>query len=200
MSSANGNCPPLAPSIAGEEDVAADFTQADANTPTGLMPNVFQHFYNDQSAVEQSTKCAYIIMMKLDLENKSMLQEYVQKCNDKDTSLEESQPREPELITPEFFIKTTEPWSVYVNKFKGKNSLKLNEAQIANEVLPRAGKVAGTSWKNKSLPELMKLLQKYPLTDQDDINFVEAEYYKFFIVAQNKIDGDAEAANPDKTS
>jgi hypothetical protein len=151
------------------------------------MPNAFQHFYNDQSAVEPSTKCAYIITMKLDLENKSMMQEYAQKCNN--TSLEESQPPEPELITPESFIKTTEPWSVYVNKFKGKNSLQLNKAQIANEVLRHAGKVAGTNWKNKSLPELTKLLQKYPLTDQDDINFVEAEYYKFSIIAQNKIDG-----------
>ena len=95
MSSANGSCPSHSPSIAEEEDVAADFTQANANTPTGLMPNAFQHFYNNQSAVEPSTKCAYIIMMKINLENKSMMQKHAQKCND---TGEESQP--PELITP----------------------------------------------------------------------------------------------------
>lgn len=44
--------------------------------PTGLQLDAFQHFYNNQAELPTYYKMAYITMMKVDLENRRLMNEF----------------------------------------------------------------------------------------------------------------------------
>ena len=75
----------------------------------------------------------------------------------------------------------------------------VSKEYVAKELKRRDPSCKANS-KNKTVPLLMKLLVKNPLVDNDDIDFIESEYYRMTIVVQNKIDQDSLEKDADKHS
>jgi hypothetical protein len=139
-------------------------------TPKALSPGAFQAYYTDATQLTPVKKISYLLMMAADLANQQLLEEYNTKMAD---GTAEFEPR-PEMITPEKFVKATEPFNNLLSRRGFTKRLIVSKDVILDEYLRRnpTGKV---NKKNTPVPAAMLLLAEYPLTDDGDISFIKAQ-------------------------
>lgn len=179
---------PLLANVNEEEDADSMLSPSDTNPiPTGLMPGAFRAFYNDQRCVETKKKTAYLILILADFQNKHNREEHAK-------HIDASTATPPTLLTPEAYIKISEPFASFMESGKGSiRNLVVSKQEVADE-LKRRYPESRTNHKNKTKDELMEMLLKFPIADTGDIEYVREEQSRISTVIENLLAN----SHPDK--
>ena len=128
------------------------FDQQTSALPTGLEPGAFEAFYNNQDRLPAKLKLAYIVMMKVDKDNRKRLLEHQESAS---TSA-------PTFFSPDQYVKEAEPFASFLAGGKGIRSLVLAKEHIASELQRRIPTIKSNA-KNETVPKLMELLAQTSL-------------------------------------
>eukprot|EP00956_Cyclotella_meneghiniana_P017336 scaffold28153_cov22-Cyclotella_meneghiniana.AAC.1 len=146
--------------------------------PSG-QPGAFEALYNIQDCLPAKLKLAYIVMMKVDKDNRKRLLEHQESAS---TSA-------PTFFSPDQYVTEAEPFVSFLAGGKGICSLVLAKEHNVSELQRRISTIKSNA-KNKTVPKLMELLAQNLIIDQDDLDFIEVEHFRMTIVIQNKLDQD----------
>ena len=146
------------------------------------MAGAFKAFYENQAMLPPANKAKWIILLSADLHNADLMKAYHDEVNAAVTNSEAADGVAlPSLVTPDKFAESHEVFEQMLQKKGMKSKLVASRKDMCTELLRRkpdafSARLTEKSEKNTTIEMFMRELTKYPITDLDDISFIQTQF------------------------